>query len=285
MLSVNAYTSTSGDIYGTVTDNYGNHIFNAKVEITQLSVFVNTNMNGTYKLENITAGTYAMKISKTGYYDAQQQVTVIANQETKKDITIQASGTDIIQDLINLVGSILTYGWISIGVSALIGFFVVIIAIYKLSEKIAGLILSSFLSIVAWLPSLIAYLTYGASLGIHPLGLILYPYTWDRLLGLYVNVNAEVVQMCLVMLFISYLAMLQIAYAVVKKLKYQYWMTPIIAFIGLLGFGLGLPNFWSYAFTYFALPLIVMIGFAVFTIVLLMFIRVKKYKKGITIRG
>ena len=282
--SVYAYSSIYGDVYGTVTDNYGIAVKDAKVEITLLNIYAYTNINGTYKLENITSGTYELKASKTGYQTVQMQIQITSNQALQKDIILTKTTNAI--DIWDLANKIVNFSWYGFTASIIIVVILVLLALYVLSGLFSKIILEGFLVIVAWLPAVIAYLTYGSETGgINLLNLILFPYTWDYLLGIYVNVNADVVSMCAVMLFISYVAMLQISYGVVKKMEMPYWMIPLIAFIGLLGLGLGLRNFWVFAFTNFALPLIAIIVTIAFTTALMMFIKVKKTGKGIKITG
>ena len=280
---VHLSSDTSGDIIGTVTDNYGSSIANARIELIGQTLFNYTNINGTYIISDISVGSYTLKASKMGYYEVQKSVEVFANMKITKDITLSANtGTGTLNDMIN---SILSYGWLSIGIGGLVGFLVVILAVTKLTGWISRIIMEGFLCIVAWLPALIAQLTYGTSLGIHPMGLILFPFIWDSLLGLYAGVNSQVVQMSLVMLFISYLAMLQLSYIMVKYKKLPIWYVFPIGFVALLGFGLGLPNFWNFAITNFLMPLIAIASILIFAFAIMLFIKVKQTKKGITLKS
>jgi len=281
---VDAFSDVTGDVYGTITDNYGVSIKDVIVEIQLLNIYVYTSVNGTYRLENITSGTYELKATKTGYQPVQVQIQITSNQALQKDLimTKTTDGTDIW----GLANKILNFSWYGFTASIIIVIILVFMAIYILSGLFSKIILEGFLVIVAWLPAVIAHLTYGLETGgISLLNLILFPYTWDNLLGMYVNVNPDIVSMCMVMLFVSYIAMLQISFAVVKKTQLPYWMTPLIAFVGLLGLGLGLRNFWVFAFANFALSLIAIIVTISFTAVLLMFIKVKKTGRGIKITG
>ena len=279
-----AYAETTGDIYGEVRDNIGNPVLNAKIEIVEKNLTLYTSENGSFRFNNITFGQYTIKVSKQGYQSHQSLIEVIAGTTTSLNIVLTISG-GVDNWLLDLANKILSYGWWSLAGSSVAVLLLVILSIYLITGIISKIFLEGFLVFIALFPAIVLYLTYGLEAGLSPLYLMLFPYIYDNLLGMYSGINQEVVNMCLVMLFVSYLSFVQIGHALVKKKEYPLWMIPIIGFIGLIGLGLGLQNFWNYAFTYFAMPLIAILVIIAFTFTLTIFIKVKKSKRGITVTG
>ena len=271
--NASAYTSTTGDLTGTVRSITGDPLDSVKVEVIGLDLYVYTYPNGTYLLKNIAGGEYLIKASRTGYYDVQLSVIIINNQTTTKNFNL---ATQINQDdILDKASGLLTTSWYSL-VGAGVGVLVIVFLGIFVFQKISGKIFEGILVFIPWISSIVVYFTYGTGLNIHPISLILFPYTFDKILGVYAGVDIEVTNMCLVMLAICYVGLVQLSYALVRRREeLQVWLTPAIAFIMLIGLGIGLQNFWNYAFSTFFLPLVVFMSFTLFAIVLMIFIKMK----------
>jgi hypothetical protein len=112
--------------------------------------------------------------------------------------------------------------------------------------KIAkGILVQSFLLIMAWLPSVIIVLATDTSglktvIPLKGYGLILFPYTWDVLLGNFYGQDLGYVAS--LMLVISYIALLHLAVMFCASWKISFLYSPFIAYIGMVALGLGLVN-------------------------------------------
>jgi len=78
---------TTGSISGRVTDEEGNPIKDAKVTVEGTSFQATTNETGHYIIEDVPAGTYDLKVTKSGYEtETISDVTVTAGQDTQNEV-------------------------------------------------------------------------------------------------------------------------------------------------------------------------------------------------------
>ena len=163
---------------------------------------------------------------------------------------------DILTQLIN---QILSWYMGGLGASVfvvLILFFLGTYLSWVLLKKIA---VYGFLFIATWLPSVIVAHAIDYSSMPQPMiplkgyTFILFPYTWDVLLGYFKDTQLGV--LCLVMLLLSYVAFLQISYMFCQHYHYKTILAPVFAYVSLLAFGLGLFNFHSYVWAVYKLSM------------------------------
>ncbi len=82
----------SGSISGTVTDQDGEPIDDADVELVEGSNVIDTtitNNDGEYDFDNVDGGTYTVRATKDGYEDDDRQVTITAGDPDKTNIDLQ----------------------------------------------------------------------------------------------------------------------------------------------------------------------------------------------------
>lgn len=76
-ISIPTLTLYSANINGIVTDkNTGLAVSEASVQITELSLNTSTDFAGRYNFENISEGTYTLKITRTGFKIETEKITV-----------------------------------------------------------------------------------------------------------------------------------------------------------------------------------------------------------------
>lgn len=195
---------------------------------------------------------------------------------------------NLIEDLIN---QILSWYMGGLGVSAL-----VVLALFVVGSYLSWILLKKiavygFLFIATWLPSIVvAHAVDYSVMQSQPLiplkgyTFILFPYTWDVLLGYFGETQLGVI--CLVMILLSYVAFLQVAYMFCKKYNYKTVLAPVFAYIFLVALGLGMINFHVYAWKVYKvsvnsvgvnefLPIVFFLG----VIVLIIVLKVLKQKK------
>ena len=91
LLSSQVAYAQSGTLRGQVTDaETGETIPSANLYITELSRGAATDIDGYYEISNIPAGTYNLRVSFVGYQTMNQQVNILAGQETVLDIALEA---------------------------------------------------------------------------------------------------------------------------------------------------------------------------------------------------
>jgi len=89
-------SATDNSLEGTVTDTNNMPVAGAVISIEQLSVSANSNSNGEYSIATITAGTYTLKVTKTGF-----------QEKNIPNITIESGATSNIDvQLISTTGSL-----------------------------------------------------------------------------------------------------------------------------------------------------------------------------------
>src|SRR5262245_26143407 len=81
-----------GNIVGTVVDQSGSAVPNAKVTITdtqrQVAVSTTTNSDGNFTQRGLIAGVYKIRVEVTGFKTAVQTVTVSVDQESRADLKL-----------------------------------------------------------------------------------------------------------------------------------------------------------------------------------------------------
>src|SRR5262245_16629531 len=82
-----------GNIVGTVVDQSGAAVPNAKVTITdtqrQVAVTTTTNSDGNFTQRALIAGTYQVRVEATGFKTAVQTVIVSVDQESRADSKLE----------------------------------------------------------------------------------------------------------------------------------------------------------------------------------------------------
>ncbi len=78
----------TGKLEGTVTDQNGNPVANAMVEIIELGLTNYTDSSGHYLLTNIPAGTYTLKVTAKGFYPYTTSITIGSGVNTY-DVMLQ----------------------------------------------------------------------------------------------------------------------------------------------------------------------------------------------------
>jgi len=126
----------------------------------------------------------------------------------------------------------------------------VILGVLKIAQ---GILTKALLLLVVWLPSVvvanavdISQLEPPPPVPLKGSSLLLFPYVWDTLFG-YTGQ-----WWYLVMLIMSYFALLHIAIAFVRKYDYNILWAPVVAYFMTISLGLGLINFHSYLYTQYA---------------------------------
>ena len=86
----------AGSIAGTVRDTAsGNPVANAQVRLLEVSRAAITDSKGRYRIGNVPAGAYTVRVQMIGYGATQRSVTVIANQITTADFQLQPSAVSV----------------------------------------------------------------------------------------------------------------------------------------------------------------------------------------------
>jgi len=140
-----------------------------------------------------------------------------------------------------------------IALSTVVSIILILVVIYLGMKVTKGILIQSLLLIVAWLPSIIITFAIDTStlepqpiIPLRGVGLVLFPYTWDTLFGWFVDTQIGVIS--LLMIVISYIAFLHLSIIFCKNYQIKVFLSPIIAYIVLVGLGLGMINFHSYLF-------------------------------------
>lgn len=77
----------TGDIQGTVKDHNGGQLIeNCRVALSPGGKSTSTDANGSFSFEDLTAGTYTLSFSKSGYSDATQEVSVVTGQTARVNV-------------------------------------------------------------------------------------------------------------------------------------------------------------------------------------------------------
>jgi len=131
-------------------------------------------------------------------------------------------------------------------ISSLLILMLTILTVLGIVRLAKGVLVQSFLLIIAWLPSIVVTSAVDTSqlktiLPLKGYGLILFPYTWDVLYGAFKG--TEIGWFAGLMLFTSYIALLHLSVMFCVKWKMSPFYSPFIAYLGMLCLGLGLINF------------------------------------------
>jgi len=132
-----------------------------------------------------------------------------------------------------------------ISLSTLLGVLLVVLVSLGILKIAKGILVQTFLLLMAWLPSVVIVLAADTSAlkTVVPLkgyGIILFPYTWDVLLGNFAGQDLGFVAS--LMLVISFIALLHLAIMFCASWKIKLFYAPLIAYIGMVALGLGLVN-------------------------------------------
>lgn len=141
------------------------------------------------------------------------------------------------------IGNVIQWLIGGLGVTSLVAILVLILVFLGILKIARGLVVQCLLLIVSWLPSIIVSSAVNVESAVVPLrgfGLILFPYVWDTLLGVYAGTGIAYVSG--VMLVISFIAFLHLSIMFCAKWKIKYYFAPLIAYVCLLALGLGLFN-------------------------------------------
>ena len=84
-----ALGQSDGTLTGTITDAQDSPLPGANVVVVGLNRGAATGMDGTYRLENVPAGTYDLRASLVGFRTVTETVTVEAGEETVQDFTLR----------------------------------------------------------------------------------------------------------------------------------------------------------------------------------------------------
>jgi TonB-linked SusC/RagA family outer membrane protein len=94
-LPTGAYAQSTGSISGRVTDEKKEGIPGATVLVDGTSLGSSTNVDGTFSLQNVPAGTQTLVISFVGYNTVRRPVTVVAGQTATIDASISENTTQL----------------------------------------------------------------------------------------------------------------------------------------------------------------------------------------------
>jgi hypothetical protein len=158
--------------------------------------------------------------------------------------------TDVIEQIIRQA-----YQWWTAGLlSSLAIFAVIFLLILYLGWRVfKGLIIQLFLFVISFVPSVIT--SYAININtlepkpIVPLQgavYLLFPYTWDTMLGAFKN--TAFVSVCVLFIFLSFLAFWHLALLFCHQWHINKLYSFPLAYLGTVAFGLGLINFHSYVF-------------------------------------
>jgi len=152
---------------------------------------------------------------------------------------------------IGIVDEIFKWWMGGLGASVIVLFGIFVLALYFSWVIAKKFVVQLFLFLVTWLPSVIVANAVDLSEVSNPpliplqgYTFILFPYTWDVLLGNFRNTILEPV--CLLMIALSFIALLHAGLLFTHNLGHNVlWSVPV-AYFGLLGLGLGMINFHVY---------------------------------------
>ena len=111
------YLAAQGSIGGKVIDDKGQALAFATVAIDTLKKGVATDDNGSYRIENVPAGTYKVSVSMMGYEKQYQTVKVVSkgtatlhftmatSTNSLGEVEVSAKGKDDAQRLRDLLGA------------------------------------------------------------------------------------------------------------------------------------------------------------------------------------
>jgi iron complex outermembrane receptor protein len=85
----------SGSIRGTVADSAGNGLANASVSVEGTGLRTTTGSTGEYEVRGISPGTYTLRVRLVGYQPGASQVTVVANDAVRADVTLNRSAVEL----------------------------------------------------------------------------------------------------------------------------------------------------------------------------------------------
>jgi len=81
---------TTGTIYGRITEDVSNEaVVAAQVSISDIQQSVSTGQDGIYQFSDITAGSYSITASKSGYLTDVKNITVVAGETTNGDFSLE----------------------------------------------------------------------------------------------------------------------------------------------------------------------------------------------------
>jgi hypothetical protein len=132
-----------------------------------------------------------------------------------------------------------------ISISTLLSILLVVLVLLGVLKLAKGVLIQSLLLIISWLPSVIIVLAVDTSslksiIPLKGIGLILFPYTWDVLLGNFSG--QDIGYVASFMLIVSFIALLHLAVMFCYKWHVKVIYAPFIAYLCMIALGLGLIN-------------------------------------------
>lgn len=81
-----AFARQTGSVSGVITDENGNPLLGVSVVISELSTGAVTDISGRYTVDQLSAGTYVLRVSYIGYETIEENITIGANRLDKNII-------------------------------------------------------------------------------------------------------------------------------------------------------------------------------------------------------
>ena len=91
LLTTGAYAQSTGSLAGTIRDaDAGDSLPGANVVLANTELGTSTNAQGMYRIENIPAGSYTVRVSFVGYDPETRDVTITSGETTTLDVALQS---------------------------------------------------------------------------------------------------------------------------------------------------------------------------------------------------
>lgn len=106
-LETSRVVSETGSLTGTVTDESGDPVEGATVDIVDSAKDATTGADGSYSFEELDVGTYDIRVSADQYQTTEATVDIAADEQTQRDVTLGAEPATL---ELSLDGSVVTAG-------------------------------------------------------------------------------------------------------------------------------------------------------------------------------
>ncbi len=93
-------SKSKGSVSGTIKDTKGQPLPYASVVIKEINSGTPTDVNGNFKLADIPEGNYTLVVSFLGYKSTEKEISVVANQTTKVQITLNEEQTNLSETVV-----------------------------------------------------------------------------------------------------------------------------------------------------------------------------------------
>ncbi|RMF00166.1 MAG: TonB-dependent receptor, partial [Bacteroidetes bacterium] len=91
-----------GVVFGVILDGAtGDPLAFANVGIAQLGIGSSTELDGSFRLPNIPAGTYELELSYLGYGTKVERITIKAGQELEVNYTLEPKGETLVEVVVS----------------------------------------------------------------------------------------------------------------------------------------------------------------------------------------